>query len=90
MRRTAVHEDAVNHEIVVSRNLGENPALTNLGNMPEGDVDAVISSPPFLDQVQAQDPKYRDALAEKAKKFSETQTWEYAAKQLSAIVNSNG
>ncbi len=36
------------------------------------------------------DPKYRDALAEKAKKFSETQTWEYAAKQLSAIVNSNG
>ena len=36
-------------------------SLSNLGNMPEGDVDAVISSPPFLDQVQAQDPKYRDA-----------------------------
>ena len=41
------------------KNYGDNPS--NLGNMPEGDVDAVISSPPFLNQVQAQDPKYQKA-----------------------------
>ena len=40
---------------------GYGAGADNLGNMPEGDVDAVISSPPFLNQVQAQDPKYQKA-----------------------------
>jgi DNA modification methylase len=33
----------------------------NLANMEDGDIDLVVSSPPFTDVVQAQDPKYQSA-----------------------------